>query len=81
MTYVAKHVRLIVLWFFNTLNLGILSRVFSLFKSGNILESPLLIPCLLLPFQVKKYPGYNFVGLIYGSGGDNQRHLEKVKSE
>ncbi|PON65186.1 Polyribonucleotide nucleotidyltransferase [Parasponia andersonii] len=26
---------------------------------------------------VKEYPGYNFVGLIFGSGGDNKKRLEK----
>lgn len=29
-------------------------------------------------FQVKQYPGYNFVGLVFGPGGDNQKRLEKV---
>ncbi|XP_024024464.1 splicing factor 1 isoform X1 [Morus notabilis] len=26
---------------------------------------------------VKQYPGYNFVGLVFGPGGDNQKRLEK----
>lgn len=26
---------------------------------------------------VKRYPGYNFVGLVFGPGGDNQKRLEK----
>lgn len=30
--------------------------------------------------QVQEYPGYNFVGLIYGPEGDNQKQLEKVRS-
>ncbi|KAF3444424.1 hypothetical protein FNV43_RR14116 [Rhamnella rubrinervis] len=33
-------------------------------------ETRVLIP-------VKEYPGYNFVGLIYGSGNDNKKRLEK----
>lgn len=30
---------------------------------------------VLIP--VKEYPGYNFIGLIFGPGGDNRKRLEK----
>ncbi|CAI8593588.1 unnamed protein product [Vicia faba] len=31
-----------------------------------------------LPYlQVQEYPGYKFIGLTYGPGGDNQKRLEK----
>ncbi|WVZ05197.1 hypothetical protein V8G54_018543 [Vigna mungo] len=30
-----------------------------------------------IPLPVQEYPGYNFVGLIYGPEGDNQKQLEK----
>ncbi|KAM1354373.1 hypothetical protein TB2_028325 [Malus domestica] len=30
-----------------------------------------------VPIPVKEYPKYNFVGLIYGPGSDNQKQLEK----
>ncbi|KAG4376946.1 hypothetical protein GLYMA_18G001100v4 [Glycine max] len=30
-----------------------------------------------IPLPVQEYPGYNFVGLIYGLEGDNQKQLEK----
>ncbi|KAK7280970.1 hypothetical protein RIF29_08578 [Crotalaria pallida] len=30
-----------------------------------------------VPLPVQEYPGYNFVGLIYGSEGNNQKRLEK----
>ncbi|XP_022943634.1 splicing factor 1-like isoform X1 [Cucurbita moschata] len=30
-----------------------------------------------LPLPVKEYPGYNFIGLIYGPSGENQKRLEK----
>ncbi|KAK7331470.1 hypothetical protein VNO77_25695 [Canavalia gladiata] len=30
-----------------------------------------------VPLPVQEYPGYNFVGLIYGPEGDNQKRLEK----
>ncbi|KAK7387626.1 hypothetical protein VNO78_28551 [Psophocarpus tetragonolobus] len=30
-----------------------------------------------IPLPVQEYPGYNFVGLIYGSEGDNKKQLEK----
>ncbi|XP_021821408.1 splicing factor 1 isoform X1 [Prunus avium] len=30
-----------------------------------------------VPIPVKEYPRYNFVGLIYGPGSDNQKQLEK----
>ncbi|KAL2332591.1 hypothetical protein Fmac_013804 [Flemingia macrophylla] len=30
-----------------------------------------------IPLPVQEYPGYNFVGLIYGPEGDNQKRLEK----
>ncbi|KAF8010453.1 hypothetical protein BT93_J1171 [Corymbia citriodora subsp. variegata] len=33
-------------------------------------EDKVLIP-------VKEYPGYNFIGLIFGPGGDNRKRLEK----
>ncbi|XP_022153803.1 branchpoint-bridging protein isoform X2 [Momordica charantia] len=29
------------------------------------------------PLPVKEYPGYNFIGLIYGPSGENQKRLEK----
>lgn len=28
--------------------------------------------------QVKEYPGYNFIGLIFGPAGDTQKRFEKV---
>ncbi|CAI8618849.1 unnamed protein product [Vicia faba] len=28
-------------------------------------------------FTVQEYPGYKFIGLTYGPGGDNQKRLEK----
>lgn len=34
----------------------------------------------ILPLQVKKYPGFNLISLIFGPGGDNQKRLEKVRS-
>ncbi|KAL9263525.1 Splicing factor-like protein [Drosera capensis] len=30
-----------------------------------------------IPLPVKEHPGYNFVGLFYGPGGDTQKRLEK----
>ncbi|XP_019414553.1 PREDICTED: branchpoint-bridging protein [Lupinus angustifolius] len=30
-----------------------------------------------VPLPVQEYPGYNFIGLIYGPEGDNQKRLEK----
>lgn len=30
-----------------------------------------------LPLPVKEYPGFNFIGLIYGPSGENQKRLEK----
>ncbi|CAI8597981.1 unnamed protein product [Vicia faba] len=30
-----------------------------------------------IPLPVQEYPGYKFIGLIYGPGGDNQKRLEK----
>ncbi|XP_048327687.2 SH3 domain-containing protein C23A1.17 isoform X1 [Ziziphus jujuba] len=30
-----------------------------------------------VPIPVKEYPEYNFVGLLYGPGNDNQKRLEK----
>ncbi|KAK9273787.1 hypothetical protein L1049_018597 [Liquidambar formosana] len=30
-----------------------------------------------VPIPVKEYPGYNFLGLIFGSGSDTQKRLEK----
>ncbi|CAK9314126.1 unnamed protein product [Citrullus colocynthis] len=30
-----------------------------------------------LPLPVKEYPGFNFIGLIYGPNGENQKRLEK----
>lgn len=30
-----------------------------------------------VPIPVKKYPGYNFIGLIFGPGADTQKRLEK----
>ncbi|XP_058787166.1 branchpoint-bridging protein-like [Vicia villosa] len=30
-----------------------------------------------VPLPVQEYPGYKFIGLIYGPGGDNQKRLEK----
>ncbi|AES71884.2 RNA-binding KH domain protein [Medicago truncatula] len=30
-----------------------------------------------VPLPVQEYPGYKFVGLIYGTEGDNQKRLEK----
>ena len=31
-----------------------------------------------MPLQVKEYPGYNFIGLIFGLGSETQKRLEKV---
>jgi len=31
-----------------------------------------------LLLQVKEYPGYNFIGLIFGHGSETQKRLEKV---
>lgn len=28
--------------------------------------------------QIKEYPGYNFIGLIFGPSSDTQKRLEKV---
>ncbi|KAF5447980.1 hypothetical protein F2P56_033489 [Juglans regia] len=30
-----------------------------------------------VPLPVKEHPGFNFIGLIFGPGGDNQKRLEK----
>ncbi|KAK4790787.1 hypothetical protein SAY86_031200 [Trapa natans] len=30
-----------------------------------------------IPIPVKEFPGYNFIGLIFGPGGDNRKKLEK----
>lgn len=30
--------------------------------------------------QVKDYPGFNFISLIYGPGSDTQKRLEKVRN-
>ncbi|OWM65033.1 hypothetical protein CDL15_Pgr028751 [Punica granatum] len=30
-----------------------------------------------VPIPVKEFPGYNFIGLIFGPGGDNRKRLEK----
>jgi splicing factor 1 len=34
--------------------------------------------CGILLLQVKEYPGYNFIGLIFGHGSETQKRLEKV---
>lgn len=34
--------------------------------------------CGMLPLQVKEYPGYNFIGLIFGHGNEALKRLEKV---
>ena len=39
-----------------------------------------MLPCGIFPLQVKEYPGFNFIGLIFGRGGENQKRLEKVRS-
>lgn len=31
-----------------------------------------------LSMQIKEYPGYNFVGLLFGHSSDTQKRLEKV---
>lgn len=33
-----------------------------------------------MPLQVKEYPGFNIIGLLFGPGGENQKRLEKVRS-
>ncbi|KAL0459888.1 UNVERIFIED_CONTAM: Splicing factor-like protein 1 [Sesamum latifolium] len=33
--------------------------------------------CVNLYLQVKEYPGYNFIGLVYGPASDTQKRLEK----
>lgn len=33
-----------------------------------------------ISLQVKKYPGYDFIGLIFGSGADTHKRLEKVRA-
>lgn len=33
----------------------------------------------ILLLQVKDYPGFNFISLLYGPGSDTQKRLEKVR--
>ena len=35
-----------------------------------------MIWCMLL--QIKQYPGYNFISLIFGPASDTQKRLERV---
>lgn len=35
----------------------------------------------MFPIQVKEYPGYNFIGMIFGPGSGTHKRFEKVISQ